>query len=43
MVQPPTLLPGGEQGLVIPGILRGLKSRDLEAESGSVKLTELRL
>lgn len=37
------LLPRGENGLVIPGILRGLKSQDLEAEPGSAKLIELRL
>lgn len=37
------LLSRWENGLVIPGILRGLKSQDLEAELGSKKLKELRL
>lgn len=37
------LLSRWENGLVIPGILRGLKSQDLEAELGSMKLKELRL
>lgn len=37
------LLSRWENGLVIPGILRGLKSQDLEAELGSMRLKELRL
>lgn len=38
---PSRLFPRGENGLVTPGMLRGLKNQDQEAELGSMNLTGL--